>query len=199
MNEQEELIKHNIRGRTVNYFLTSEADLNEIKSKNFFGDIFVVLCSIFLGGIVSIVITKASMTLPNNSITIIDILLYFFIAISLITGILALYFYKSSFDLIKTIKGSGEIKSLNSEQAPTSGLEIISALYWTPKNSRNVTEILQKKTKDNRLITIANNNLDPNPNFDPDVGVDKKLTITYKYNGITFQREYNEYAQVELP
>ena len=43
MNERDELIKHNIRGRTVNYFLTSETDLNEIKSKSILGDISVVI------------------------------------------------------------------------------------------------------------------------------------------------------------
>ncbi len=199
MNEHDELIKHNIRGRTVNYFLTSETDLNGIKSKSILGDISVVICSIFIGGIVSIVVTKVSTPLSDNYLALVNTILYFFIGLSLVTGLLATYFYKSSFDLIKTIKGSGEIKSLNSEQTPTTGLEIISALYWTPKNSRNVTEILQKKTKENRLVTLANNNLDPDPNFDPEVGADKKLTITYKYNGTIFQREYNEYAQVELP
>ncbi len=199
MNDHDELIKHNIRGRTVNYFLTSETDLNEIKSKSIFGDIFVVICSIFIGGIVSIIVTKVSTTLSDNALSLVNTILYVFIGLGLVTGSLATYFYKSSFDLIRTIKGSGEIKSLNSEQTLATGLEIISALYWTPKNSRNVTEILQRKTRENRLVTLADNNLGPDPDFDPEVGADKKLTITYKYNGTIFQREYNEYDQVELP
>lgn len=199
MNERDELIKHNIRGRTVNYFLTSETDLNEIKSKSILGDISVVICSVFIGGIVSIVVTKISTTLANNSLALVNLIFYFFIGISLVTGLLAAYFYKSSFDLIKTIKESGEIKSLNSEQTPATGLEIISALYWTARNSRNVTDILQKKIKNNRLVSIANNSLDADPNFDPEPGALKKLTVTYKYSGTIFQREYNEHAPLELP
>ena len=147
----------------------------------------------------SIVVTKISTTLADNSLALVNLILYFFIGISFITGLLAGYFYKSSFDLIKTIKESGEIKSLNSEHNPSTGLEIISALYWTAKNNRNVTDILQKKIKDNRLVTIANNSLDSDTNFDPEPGALKKLTVTYRYSGTIFQREYNEHAPIELP
>jgi len=197
---ENELVKYKIKGREVTFYLTTDEDLLEIKSKNFFGDIFVFLFSISVGGIVSIQLAMATSIIVTDAQRILSILSSVFIVSSVITGLLSGYFYWTSFRVISKIKKSGEIKSLNTpstEEIGDSGLQIVSAFYWTPKNYKDITKRIQDNIVENKLSIFVSNALVDND--DPEWGVIKKLTITYKLNGVLFQREYKEGDSVDLP
>lgn len=192
----EDYIKSKIKGREVVYYLTTEEDLNDIKTKSIFGDIFILLFSLSVGGVISIVITKATSTLTTETGKIVDILNIVLIFGSFIFAGFATYFYVASFKAIKRIKGSGEIKSFSAPQTTApSGLEIIEAMYWTSKVRKDITTKLKERITDNKLHATATNDIDG----DPDPGTPKKLTISYKNHGTDFIKEYNEGDKIELP
>jgi len=194
---EEELIKSKIKGRQIIYYLTTEDDLNNLKTKGIFADLFILLFSLTIGGIISIVIAKSvSESLTSESIRIIGVLIFVFIIIGLIFGSLAVYYYVSSYRTISKIKGSGEIKSFTTpDTTKPTVLEIIEAKYWTPKKHKDLTKKLKGMIQNNRLEVLACNSIDG----DPDVGTRKKLTIKYRHNGITLIKEYNEKEKIELP
>lgn len=74
-------------------------------------------------------------------------------------------------------------------------LEIIKAEYWTPKARFDITEELKRKIADNKLEIIASNDI----KGDPDPGTVKKLSIEYKFNGITLIKEFTEGDNVVIP
>lgn len=192
----EEYVKSKIKGREVVYYLATGEDLNDVKSKSIFGDIFILFFSISIGGMISIVITEAASELTPETKRIVDILDTVFIFASIIFGGFPAYFYVAGFKAIKRIKGSGEIKSFTAQETekPT-GLEIIEAKYWTSKATKDVTRKLREKLTDNRLQTTATNEIDG----DPDPGEVKKLTINYRNNGTGFTKEYTEGDRIDLP
>lgn len=197
---ENDIVNYKIKGREITFYLTTDEDLLEIKSKNFFGDIFVLIFSISIGGIVSIQLAKVTSNIVTDALKIITVLSWVFIISSIITGLLAAYFYWTSFKVISKIKKSGEIQSINTPSAEKTidyGLQIVSAFYWTPKNYKDITTRIQNNIVENKLSIFVSNELVDN--VDPEWGVIKKLTITYKLNGVLFQREYKEEDTVNLP
>ena len=132
---EEDLIKSKIKGRQIIYYLTTEDDLNNLKTKGVFTDLFILLFSLSVGGIISIVIAKSvSESLSSESIRILGFLIILLIIIGLISVTLAVYYYVSSYRTISKIKGSGEIKSFTTpDTTKPTVFEIIEAKYWTPK------------------------------------------------------------------
>ena len=191
------LIKSQIKGREVIYYLTTEDDLNNLKQKGIFADLSTLFFSVAVGGIISIIIARSvseSITLDANKI--LNVLIYIFIVAALIFWASAIYFYISSYRTISKIKGSGELKSFSAPDTnEKTDFEIIKATYWTQKVHKDITEKLREKIKDNRLDVIASNDIDG----DPDVGTRKKLTIKYRHNGMDLIKEYNEKEKIELP
>ena len=194
---KEDLIQTKIKGRQIIYYLTTEDDLNNLKTKSIYADFFILLFSLLIGGIISIVITKSvSESLSSESIRILGGLIILFIIIGLIFGALAVCCYVSSYRTISKIKGSGEIKSFTSPDSTEPAVfEIIEAKYWTPKKHKDLTKKLKGMIQNNRLEVLACNSIDG----DPDVGTRKKLTIKYRHNGISLIKEYNEKEKIELP
>ena len=193
----EELIKSQIKGREVIYYLTTEDDLNNLKQKGVFADIFILLFSTAVGGMISITIAKSiSESLTPEVNNILGVLNILFIVAGLIFLTFSIYFFASSYRTISKIKGSGELKSFS---APVTnkpiGFEIIEAKYWTPRVHKDITQKLKEMIKDNRLEVIASNDIDG----DPDVGTSKKLTIKYRHNGMDLIKEYNEKEKINLP
>lgn len=74
-------------------------------------------------------------------------------------------------------------------------LEILDAIYYTPKQSKNVTEQARNKVANNRLVMDANNEIAG----DPEYGVVKKLKIKYRYSGETLEKEVAEGQTIILP
>ncbi len=84
---------------------------------------------------------------------------------------------------------SEEISSVESR------LEILKAAYWTSKARVDVTKELRKMIVGNKLKAIASNAI----KGDPDFGTVKKLTIEYKYDGITVTKEFTENERMVIP
>jgi hypothetical protein len=210
-DNSDKLIKTSIKGREVTYYLTTEEDLQNVKSNSLSADISVLLASLTAGGIISVILTRATgIQLRQETINVLDILLDVFVIGTAIFASFAVYFYYRSFITIRKIKGSGSVKSLsttNQDQIISSTisgekitikkarLEIIKAEYWTQKARLDVTEELRKMITDNKIETIASNNI----KSDPDIGAIKKLSIEYKFDGITITKEFTEKDKVVIP
>lgn len=202
---QDNLIKTIIKGRVVTYYLSTEENLDNIKNKSVLGDIFTILTSLFAGGIISVIIIKATAIELNPATkNILDLLNYIFIFVTIFFGCFAGYFIHQGFNAIKKIKGSGEVKSFKSVeqkedskketevQAKDKRLEIIKAIYGTQKAEYDVTEELNNRIVDNKLEIVASNEIAG----DPDPGTEKKLIIQYRINGITITKEFREHVRV---
>ena len=82
-----------------------------------------------------------------------------------------------------------------SEEVVESGLKIISAIYFTDKESLNVTEEIRKSIVDNKIDILASNDL----KIDPDHGTPKKLNIKYNLDGVTRIKQFKEGDKVVIP
>lgn len=192
-----ELIKTQIRSREVIYYLSTENDLKEIKQKGFFADIFTLLFSISIGGIISIIIAfNISESISDAVGKAFNTLIIVFIIATIVFLFFAVFFFISSYRTISQIKESGKIKSYSAEKVKDKNeFEILQAVYWTKNVNLDITEKLRELIVDNRLEVVASNKIDG----DPDAGTRKKLTIKYRYNGIELVREYNEKEKISLP
>jgi hypothetical protein len=205
------LIKFEIKRRTVTYYLTTEEDLLNARSNSLLGDIFFALVSLTAGGIISVILTKATgIRLTQQTTDVLNVLLYVFISTTAICACFSYYFHFRSFNTIKKIKGSGSVKSFNSDNqeeivdtvithdvTPSKDLHlhIIKATYWTPKATLDVTEELRKMVIDDKLKTIASNKI----RCDPDWGTVKKLTIEYRFAGVAVKKEFTEGEEIAIP
>lgn len=207
-NNSSKLIKSEIKGRTVTYYLTTEEDLHNVKNSSLLGNFFITLLSASIAGIISVILTKSTgIQLEQETINVLNILLYVFILGAVIFVCFTTYFLYRSFMTIRQIKGSGTIKSLKSgdqEEAieakkestqKVSKLEILKAEYWTQKVRLDVTEDLRKMIINNKLETIASNAI----KGDPDPGTVKNLSIEYKFNDIAVTKQFREGAKVVIP
>lgn len=191
-----ELIKSRIKGREVVYYLTTEDDLKQIKTTSIFGEIFVLLFSVSIGGIISVVLARAASDLNSELLRLLDLMNIIFIILSILFGLLVSYFFVASFGTISKIKGSGELKSFSApEQNINHGLEITKALFYTSNKSQDITEQMVSLVSNNTLNTKAKIAIfgDPDPN------THKKLKIEYVFNGIHFLKEYGEDDNIQLP
>jgi hypothetical protein len=96
--------------------------------------------------------------------------------------------------LIVDIANTLEIKP-KEEPRKKSKLEIIKAEYWTEKEKFDVTEELRKMVSDDKLETVASNDI----KGDPDPGTVKKLSIEYKFDDITITKDFTEGDKVLIP
>ena len=208
MSDNENLIETIIRGRQVTYFLTTEEDLNNVKSNSLLGDIFAILMSLAVGGLISGLITKSTgIDLQKNTLNVLSLLNYIFAIVALIFASLTIYFYVKTFKTIENIKKSGEVKSFKSHNEPgvgsdsentksyNSDFKILKATYWTENESIDITEELRDLIAGNQLEITANNDL----KGDPDPGTFKKLSIVYKIDGVTINKEFNEHDKIVIP
>jgi len=209
-DNSDKLIKSEIKGRKVTYYLTTEEDLLNVKSNSLLGNIFSVLASLSIGGIISVILTKATgIQLGQETINVLDILMYVFIFGTVIFGCFTAFFHIKPFMTINQIIGSGKVtltsvsqeETIDAEKAEKgikqkeSRLEILKAEYWTLKNRLDVTEELRKMIINNKLEAIASNQI----KGDPDHGTVKRLSIKYKLDGITITKEYKERDKIIIP
>lgn len=183
--ENNNIVKTKIRGRTETYYLVTDNDLSNFKRNNVLGDIFFFLASLLIAGYIA----KTD-----------DILL---LLLGLLLFGFSFYFYYIKFSTIKDIKESGEIKSLNTDEdkevtkkeKPKDELIILQAKYGSPVKNIDVTNKLNELVSQSKLITIASNDLAG----DPHKGIVKSLNIKYKHNDLIITKEFRENEQVELP
>ena len=202
------LINTEIKGRDIVFYLTSKNDLEAIKQKNVFADIFLVLFSLAVSGLLSIFFTKElSDNLSIDVIKRLNIIAIILAIVSVAFLVFYIIFTVQGFKSINNIISSGRVTSINigatqsSEisKSPTgtnaAQLKIIEASYYTDKGSYDPTEKLQSLIKNNVLKTFANNELvgDPHP------GVPKKLRLKYSFDNVVYVKEYNEGDPIHLP
>ena len=201
------LIKTEIKGRDIVFYLTSKNDLDAIKSKNIFADIFLVLFSLAVGGLLSIFLAKElSDNLSSDIIRRLNTIAILLAIVSIAFLAFYIVFTVQGFKAINGIISSGKVTSINIETDKTDTakpstilsagqLKIIEALYYTDKGSFDPTQKLQSLIKDNVLETFANNDLvgDPHP------GVPKKLRLKYSFDNVVYIKEYNEGDPIHLP
>ena len=77
----------------------------------------------------------------------------------------------------------------------TNGLEILSAIYGTSKNSIDIARALSEQIMDEKLNIKVSNEI----GGDPDVGVMKELTIGYINNGQEFKKTVAEGQNLIIP
>ena len=209
MNEEDKLIETEIKSRKIEYYLTTEDDLNNIKSNGLIVDLFILLFSISIGGIISIALTQATdVTLPETTLNLLQILLKVFIILSILFCFLATIFYLKTRKKINSIKGSGRVTKLNVDQteepvqrekpsvSPSGALHISRAYYGTTSDkSKNVTEKLRGMVVDDKLSVKVSNHIDG----DPDPGTPKTLKLSYKFNDTKYKKVYKEGDQINIP
>jgi hypothetical protein len=92
-------------------------------------------------------------------------------------------------EIVETTMADKEIASKESQ------LEIIKAEYWMLKARLDVTEELRKRIVGSMLEAVASNEI----KGDPDYGTVKKLTIEYRFDGITVTKEFTEGEKIVIP
>ncbi|MBU1036431.1 hypothetical protein KKF32_00160 [Patescibacteria group bacterium] len=176
-NLNDKLVKTKIKGRTETYFLVSENDLNNIRSNKVTGEIFLFIAT----GLIGFYAAK-----PEN--------LYLLILGIICFGVFIFFSYFKK-PTIKEIIGSGDTKSVLKESYDDTRLKILEAKYGSPAKNFNVTDELNKQIRDDKLKTVASNEI----TGDPDKGVVKTLSIKYSHNGLIITKEFKENEPVELP
>jgi hypothetical protein len=195
-----DLLQHEIKGKKVVYYLTSKDDLESIKSKSIFSDIFLCLFSLSAGGILSIYLTKLLGSLSNEVLEKLSIVNSFLWVATIIFLAFYITMLVQSILQIRGITKGGAISSFNIEQSreEKTGLKIIYALYYTQKANREITDKLNKRIIENSLNITCDNEISGQYD-DPDPGNAKKLKLKYSYNGLIFDKEYNEGDKIILP
>jgi len=183
--ENNNLVKTIIKARTEIYYLVTGNDLTNFKQNNILGDIFFFIASLLIAGFIT------------------NMGQLFLLFLGLPFLILAFYFYYIKFLSIEKIKDSGEIKSLKIgedneiiQKTNNKELVILKADYGSPTNSIDITDKLNGLIKNNKLTTIATNEVAGN---DPHRGVVKNLNVKYKHNGLIITKKFREREAVELP
>jgi hypothetical protein len=81
------------------------------------------------------------------------------------------------------------------ERGPSGPLHILKAVYWTPNNKVDVTDAVQAKILHDRLTVKADDSL----GGDPEIGVEKQLTIRYEAGGGILEKTIRENESMTLP
>jgi hypothetical protein len=76
-----------------------------------------------------------------------------------------------------------------------SGLELLSANYWTATTNLDVRAELSARIRGHSLRAMASNNLKGDPEF----GQTKHLTVVYRFGGVIMTNEFREGDVVILP
>jgi len=204
---QNDLVQTSIRSREVTYYLVTEQDLNDIKTKGLLGDIFILLESLTLGGMLSVLLTKLTASnLDPKTIFSLDLLFYVLIILSIVFLVFVVFYLYQSFNSIRLIKKSGAIKSYSKADneeiiADTESNDntlrtehILFAIYFTNKKTLNVTKEIRKLFQNKQEI-IASNEIAG----DPEYGVEKQLLIRYLFKGVTLEKVFKENEKVQIP
>src|SRR6266487_5424447 len=157
------LIKTEIKEREIVFYLTSKNDLEAIKSKNVFADIFLVLFSLAASGFLSIFFTRElNDNLSPDMIKRLDTIAIILIIVSVAFLIFYIIFTVQGFKSINNIISTGKVTSINigtdqgeadisSISTEAGQLKIIESSYYTDKRSFDATQKLQSLVKDNVL------------------------------------------------
>jgi hypothetical protein len=79
--------------------------------------------------------------------------------------------------------------------SPASQLEIVKAEYWTDNARLDVTGELRDRIRGDSLKAMANNDI----KGDPEYGQTKRLTVEYRFGGVTMTNEFREGDVIVIP
>ena len=83
----------------------------------------------------------------------------------------------------------------NGTASQPSQLEILKAEYWTDNARMDVTGELKDRIRGDSLKAVASNDIKGDPEF----GQTKRLTVEYKFGGVTMTNEFREGDVIALP
>ena len=187
---EEELVKTKIIKKEVVFHLVTKDDLATLSSKSWLADLVFALMSIAAGGWISSVLSDIESKY-----------VYIFATITIIAFIISLILFVSckwtaSKILNTSAKTSEPLEETTDEHnLPFSEMNILSAFYFTPQTSFDVTEKVRSLYKENPSFKIDNESM----GGDPEYGVVKHLKVKYSLNGKTLEKTFQEGQIISLP
>jgi hypothetical protein len=180
--EENQLVRNIIKRREYIHYLITEEDIDSIKSKNIFAEIFFSAAFLLLG-------LFLSSFLSSN---VDSYLRWGSLIFGLVFFVFAVFFYITNNRFISRIK-LASVKEINPGKDEVE-FKILSAFY----GGKDKTDKLAALVKGGRLNWEASNTI--NGEFDdPQPGVKKDFKIIYRSNGLIFNRDYKEGDLVNLP
>jgi len=193
---EDKYIHSEIRGRKVIYYLTSQNDIEAIKLKGGYADLFLCVLSFAAGGAFTIFVTLETVTnLPKETVNLFRILFIILLIIAGLFGFLYRSFMQQNVRTINSIFNSEKYNEFDTVVPPEKSLKIIEATYYSKSTRWDATKKLQSMILNNQLNTYASNDLIG----DPEWGKEKWLTIRYSFEGKEITKEYNQAEPVNLP
>lgn len=187
---KEELVKTKIIKKEVVFYLVTKDDLATLSSKSWFADLVFVVMSIAAGAWISFAFSGIESKY-----------VYVFATITIIAFITSLLLFVSckrtaSKILNTSAKTSEPLEDTTDEhEQPFSEMNILSALYFTPRKNVNVTETIRRLYKENQSFKIDNESM----GSDPEYGVVKQLKVKYCLNGKILEKTFQEGQNICLP
>ena len=186
----EEFVKTKIVKKEVVFHLVTKDDLATLSTRSWIADILFALMSIAAGGWISSALSDKE----NNCV-------YIFATITIILFIISvpLFVYckwTASKILNTSAKASEPLEETADEhEQPFSEMNILSASYFTPRRSVDVTEKVKSLYKENQRFRIDNKSM----GSDPEYGVVKQLKVNYCLNGKKIEKTFKEKQIISLP
>lgn len=186
----DELVKTKIVKKEVVFHLVSKDDLATLSSRSWLADLVFALMSIAAGGWISSVLSDIESKY-----------VYIFATITIIAFIISLILFVSckwtaSKILNTSAKTSESLEEMADElQQPFSEMNILSASYFTPRESVDVTKTVRLLYKENQSFKIDNESM----GSDPEYGVVKQLKVKYSLNGKILEKTFQEGQNISLP
>ncbi len=186
----DELVKTKIVKKEVVFHLVTKDDLATLSTRSWYADITFALMSIAAGGWIS----SALSDIESKYV-------YIFATITIIAFIISLILFVSckwtASKILNTSATASEPldETTDEHEQPFSEMNILSALYFTPRKKVDVTAKIRSLYKENQSFKIDNESM----GLDPEYGVVKHLKVKYSLNGKTLEKTFQEGQNISLP
>lgn len=186
----DELVKTKIVKKEVVFHLVTKDDLATLSSKSWLADLVFALMSIAAGGWISSVLSDIESRY-----------VYIFATITIIAFIISLILFVSckwtASKILNTSATASEPldETTDEHEQSFSEMNILSALYFTPRKKVDVTAKIRSLYKENQSFKIDNESM----GLDPEYGVVKHLKVKYSLNGKTLEKTFQEGQKISLP
>lgn len=186
----DELVKTKIVKKEVVFHLVTKDDLATLSSKSWLADLVFALMSIAAGGWIS----SAFSGIESKYVNI-------FATITIIAFIISLILFVSckwtASKILNTSATASEPldETTDEHEQSFSEMNILLALYFTPRKKVDVTAKIRSLYKENSSFKIDNESM----GLDPEYGVVKQLKVKYSLNGKILEKTFQERQNVSLP
>lgn len=185
-----ELVKTKIVKKEVVFHLVTKDDLKTLSSKSWLADFVFALMSIAAGGWIS----SAFSGIESKYVNI-------FATITIIAFIISLILFVScKWTASKILNNSATAsepldETTDEHEQSFSEMNILFALYFTPRKKVDVTAKIRSLYKENPSFKINNESM----GLDPEYGVVKQLKVKYSLDGKTLEKTFQERQNISLP